>query len=149
MAARGLPRQRGAAVQRVSTGVHGLADNMHNGGWLRFDGARTAEERATCYVTLRRPDLAVPLLRHALRERLSVRRRGSALIDLATVGVQRGDAAWAAYYGAAALDAERQSRSGVLKQKLRTLHAHLVPFGDGVHVRHLRQQIAVALTPAA
>lgn len=129
--------------------VHHLTGTVHNGGWLRFDGSRTTEERATCYVTLRRPDLAEPLLQDVLGGRRSVRRRGSALTDLATVGVQRGDAAQAVFYGAAALDAERQSRSGVLKQKLRTLHTQLVPLGEDPHVRHLQQHIAATLTPTA
>jgi hypothetical protein len=133
----------------AAEGVHSLAGNMHNGGWLRFDGTRTTEERATCYVTLRRPDLAEPLLHDVLGGRLSVRRRGSALTDLATTGVQRGDVAQVVFFGAAALDTERQSRSGVLKQKLRTLHTQLAPFGEDPHVRHLQQQIAAALTPAA
>lgn len=36
--------------------VHRLTGPAHNGGWLRFDGSRLAEERGTCYVELKRPD---------------------------------------------------------------------------------------------
>ncbi|MFG1953964.1 transcriptional regulator [Micromonospora sp. NPDC048830] len=132
----------------AADGVHNLTGVVHNGGWLRFDGARTTEERATCYVTLRRPDQAEPLLHQALDGRLSIRRRGSALTDLATLGVYRSDVAQVVFYGAAALDAERQSRSGVLKQKLRTLQTQLTPFGGDPHVQHLQRQITATLTSA-
>jgi transcriptional regulator with XRE-family HTH domain len=38
--------------------VHQLSGKIHTDGWLRFDGSRLPEERGTCYVALRRPDLA-------------------------------------------------------------------------------------------
>jgi hypothetical protein len=68
-----------------------LSDSASNGGWLRFDGSRLAEERGACYVQLRRPDLAENALHDASRQDLSARRRASVLTDLATIGVQRGD----------------------------------------------------------
>ncbi len=38
--------------------VHVLDGSSHNGGWLRFNGARLPEERGACYLRLGRPDLA-------------------------------------------------------------------------------------------
>jgi transcriptional regulator with XRE-family HTH domain len=125
--------------------VHLLTNPVHNRGWLRFDGSRIAEERGSCYVALGRPDLAEPILADTLNHSLSVRRRGIVLTDLALIGVQRGDAHQAVHYGAAALDTERQSHSGVLKQRLQGLQEELRQFGDDQHVRHLSQEIAVAV----
>jgi hypothetical protein len=122
-----------------------LGGMIHNGGWLRFDGSRTAEERGTCYVTLHRPDLAEPLLERVLRQRLSIRRRGAALTDLALVGAQLGDPQRIVFYGAAALDAEQQSGSGALKQRLHGLHAQLGPFRGDPHVYHLSRQLDAVL----
>ncbi|MEV0003003.1 transcriptional regulator [Micromonospora sp. NPDC050980] len=126
--------------------VRSLTGEVHNGGWLRFDGSRTTEERGSCYVALGRPDLAEPVLMEAVSQGLSVRRRGIVMTDLALVGVQRGDVYQAVHFGAAALDAERQSRSGLLKQRLLDLRAELKPFGGDHHVRHLTQQITAAVT---
>lgn len=71
--------------------VHTLTGQINNGGWLRFDGSRLAEERGTCYLELRRPDLADKSLTAALELDLSPRRRGAVLAELATLGVERGD----------------------------------------------------------
>jgi transcriptional regulator with XRE-family HTH domain len=71
--------------------VHGLGAGMHNGGWLRFDGSRLAEERGTCFVRLGRLDLAESALTEALKMKLSMRRRGSVLTDLAILGTLRRD----------------------------------------------------------
>jgi hypothetical protein len=75
-----------------------------NGGWLRFDGSRLAEDRASCYVQQRRPDLAEPILLELLKKHPSGRRRGIALADLAAVSAQRPDVLRLVTYGAAALD---------------------------------------------
>ena len=125
--------------------VHQLRGEVHNGGWLRFDGTRMAEERGTCYVTLRRPDRAQLALQEALGARLSIRRRGAVLTDLAVVGAQRRDVHQIVLYGAAALDAERQSRSGMLKRKLRGLRRQMALFTDDRHVGHLNDQITAAI----
>jgi transcriptional regulator with XRE-family HTH domain len=50
-----------AACQRAldaAEQVRELSGDASNGGWLRFDGSRLAEERGACYVQLRRSDLA-------------------------------------------------------------------------------------------
>ena len=72
------------------------------------------EERGTCYVQLRRPDLAEVALSDALRQKLSLRRRGIVLTDLAMVGVQRRDLDRIVMYADAALDTARQTGSGVM-----------------------------------
>ncbi|MET7947421.1 transcriptional regulator [Micromonospora sp. NPDC005324] len=127
--------------------VNHLPGRVHNGGWLRFDGSRLAEERGACYVELRRPDLAEPVLSGALSQTLSTRRRGTVLTDLALVGVQRSDVHQIVLYGSAALDTARQSGSGVVGSKLNQLHHRLRPFLADTHVRHLNRQIS-ALTRA-
>jgi hypothetical protein len=50
-----------AACQRAldaTEGVRELSGDASNGGWLRFDSSRLAEERGACYVQLQYPDLA-------------------------------------------------------------------------------------------
>jgi hypothetical protein len=125
--------------------VQQLTGQVHNGGWLRFDGTRLAEERGACYVELRRPDLAEAVLTDALSQCLSTRRRGGVLTDLATVAVFRRDPIQLVMYGDAALDTARQTGSWVIARKLQRLQTHLCPFLADSHVRHLDTQIS-ALT---
>ena len=61
--------------------VQALSGQIHNGGWLRFDGSRLAEERGACYLQLGRPDLAEEVLTTALAQDLSLRRRGAVLTE--------------------------------------------------------------------
>ncbi|MFY9806727.1 MAG: hypothetical protein WAK86_05610, partial [Pseudonocardiaceae bacterium] len=84
--------------------VHQLEGQIHNGGWLRFDGSRLPEERGTCYVALQRPDLAEEALSDALSLNLSTRRHGSVVTDLAMLGAQRRDVDQLVTYANAALD---------------------------------------------
>jgi transcriptional regulator with XRE-family HTH domain len=121
--------------------VQGLAQ-PGNGGWLRFDGSRLVEDRASCYVQQRRPDLAEPILLGLLRKHQTGRRRGIALVDLATVSAQRPDVLRLVSYGAAAVDHTRQTESGVVLRKLRNLRPELVPFQRDPHVRNLDNEIA-------
>lgn len=53
------------AMDRAET-VRDLTADSVNGGWLRFDGARLAEERGARYVQLGRLDLAEETLKGAL-----------------------------------------------------------------------------------
>jgi tetratricopeptide (TPR) repeat protein len=122
--------------------VHHLTGQVHNSGWLRFEGSRLAEERGTCYVELRRPDLAETALNDALRQNLSARRRGSVLTDLAMTGVQRRDPDRIVTYATTALDTARHTGSGVIGRKLQGLQTHLSPFLDNSRVRYLNIQIA-------
>ncbi|OZM69969.1 transcriptional regulator [Amycolatopsis antarctica] len=117
-------------------------------GWLRFTGSRLAEERGSCFVELGRPDLAEPALNEALARSLSVRRRGSVLTDLATVGARRGDAEQVVLYGGAAVDAARHTGSaGYVGRKLATLKPQLKPLLADKHVRNLDRQIATFTDP--
>ena len=121
--------------------VRGLTGEAHNGGWLRFDGSRLAEERGTCYVTLGRPDLAESALTNALAGTLTARRRASVLTDLAAVGAQRRDPDQVVAFADAALEAAHQTGSGVIRNKLRTLQPRLAPLLSNKQVRQLNDNI--------
>jgi tetratricopeptide (TPR) repeat protein len=133
-----------AACQRAldaAEQVRELSDDSSNGGWLRFDGSRLAEERGGCYVQLRRPDLAEIALSDALRPDLSVRRRASVLTDLAMVRLQRGDVDQLTSHAQAALDIAVRTGSGFVSRKLQELQVHLTSFIGNSRVRQLDQQI--------
>ena len=126
----------------VAEQVHNLRGEIQNGGWLRFDGSRLAEERGTCYIQLQRPDLAEPALADAVGQNLSVRRRGSVLTDLAVLGAQRRDLDQMITYANAAVEMVLQTGSGVIVCKLKGLQLHLPPFLKDVRVRDLNRRIA-------
>ncbi|MEU1150602.1 helix-turn-helix transcriptional regulator [Streptomyces sp. NPDC005863] len=104
-----------------------------NGGWLRFDGSRLAEERGARYVQLGRFDLAEHSLQAALRldalaPGLSPRRRGAVLTDLAAIGARRHDVDQLTTYAGQALTLARESSSGYVARRLgalRTAYASL------------------------
>jgi transcriptional regulator with XRE-family HTH domain len=121
--------------------VNDLGGSVHNGGWLRFDGSRLAEERGACYIQLRQPDLAEPILLDALDQGPSLRRRGGVLTDLAMAGVQRRDPDQVVMYASAALDLARHTHSGVIGHRLTHLRQHLTPLRADGHIRHLSRQI--------
>jgi tetratricopeptide (TPR) repeat protein len=126
-----------------------INDPLPSRGWLRFEGSRLSEERGGCYVELGDTDRAETTLTPLLDQRLSPRRRGSLLTDLATIAAQRGDTTQLVSHGYAALDAARQTSStGYLGRKLTTLAAHIQPFTGDTHVRNLHQRIT-DLTPTA
>lgn len=125
----------------VAEQVQELVGDVSNGGWLRFDGSRLAEERGSCYVQLWRPDLAEITLSDALRQNLSARRRGSVLTDLAMVGVQRGDVNQLVTYADAALEMVVQTGSGFISRKLQGLGDRLAPLLGNSQVRQLNQRI--------
>ncbi len=134
-----------AACQRAldaAEGVRELSGDASNGGWLRFDGSRLAEERGACYVQLRCPDLAGATLGDTLHQNLSARRRVSVLTDLAIIGVQRGDVNRIITYADAALEVAEQTRSGFISRKLQDLQGHLVPLLGNSRVRLANQRIA-------
>ncbi|MEV0260762.1 helix-turn-helix transcriptional regulator [Streptomyces sp. NPDC050617] len=122
--------------------VHSLSGAVHNGGWLRFDGSRLAEERGTCLVRLGRFDLAEGALNEALRTTPSRRRRGSVLTDLAFLGAQRRDVDQIISYAGDALDLARQSASGYAARRLHSLQPRLVPFLSDRRVSDLNDRIA-------
>ncbi|MEV6522704.1 transcriptional regulator [Longispora sp. NPDC051575] len=129
--------------------VHQLTGKIHTEGWLRFDGSRLPEERGTCYVTLRRPDLAERALTDALRMDLSARRRGNVLTDLATLGLQRGDLDQVVGHARAAMDLARQTGSGVIGRKLQGLQAQLTPLLINRHIRQLDHELTTVTGTSA
>ena len=105
-------------------------------------GSRLADDRASCYVQQRRPDLAEPILLGLLNQHQSGRRRGIALVDLATVSAQRPDVLRLVTYGAAAVDHTRHTNSGVVLRKLQNLRPTLADLRSDPHVRNLDDEIA-------
>ena len=135
-----------AACQRaldIAEQVRELSGDASNGGWLRFDGSRLAEERGACYVQLRCPDLAENALGEVLRQDLSARRRASALADLAIIGLQRGDVNQLITHAEAALEIAARTGSGFISRRLQALHGHLTPLLGNNQVRQLDHQIMV------
>lgn len=122
--------------------VAGLTSHASNGGWLRFDGSRLAEERGARYVQLGRLDLAEDALKDALdQERLasghSFRRRGAVLADLAAIGAKRRDSEQVLEYGTEAIQLARESNSGYVARRLRSLNAELGVFGRDQRIAEL------------
>jgi tetratricopeptide (TPR) repeat protein len=122
--------------------VRELAGPVHNGGWLRFDGARLSEERGTCYVSLHRPDLAETALTKALASTLSARRRGGVLVDLAALGAQLGDPDRLIIHGRAAAQLARETGSGVIKRKLCALQNNIGAMASDRRVKDLDCEIS-------
>ncbi|MBO1413510.1 helix-turn-helix transcriptional regulator [Streptomyces sp. FH025] len=122
--------------------IHSLRGQVHNGGWLRFDGSRLAEERGTCYTRLGRPDLAEEALAEALNQPLSPRRRASVLTDLAILGVQQRDSDRLLFYAGEALSVAQQNGSGYVGRKLRELQGRLEPLKADRRISALSSQIA-------
>ena len=134
----------------IAEEVQHLPADSSNGGWLRFDGSRLAEERGARYVELGRLDLAENALTDALRQAQlakgsSYRRRGAVLADLATIGARRQDIDQALDYGHQALDLAKRSGSGYIARRLQSLRSELGPVARDVRVSELNAEIA-ALT---
>ncbi|WP_199185581.1 helix-turn-helix domain-containing protein [Streptomyces carminius] len=126
--------------------VVSLVGTVQNGGWLRFDGARLAEERGARYVQLGRLDLAEHALRNALgqgdlTEGRSFRRRGSVLVNLAAIGAKRKDPDQVITYAGEALRLARESSSGYIARRLQTLGYGLGPLSRDTRVAELKAEI--------
>ncbi len=135
-----------AACQRAldrAEQVHYLSRPASNGGWLRFDGSRLAEQRGACFTKLERPELAEPALHEALGLDLSERRRGLVLVDLALVALQRHEIDEACGYGEQAIEIARRGASGVIKRRLLDLRKRLDPFSYSPYVKRFIQQLAL------
>jgi transcriptional regulator with XRE-family HTH domain/tetratricopeptide (TPR) repeat protein len=122
--------------------VHGLSGQVHNGGWLRFDGSRLAEQRGACYTRLGRYDLAETALADALTRRLSPRRQGGVLTDLALLGIQRGDVDQVVTYGGTAVKLARHTGSGWVRRRLQETQERLKPLGSDARITELDDDIA-------
>lgn len=121
--------------------------NMAPVGWLRFTGDRIDEESAGCYIKLGRPERAEQLLIPLLDGPLSARRRASVLVDLSAAGALRGDPVQAVWFGGAAVDIGRHTRSGYIAQRLGHLQRDLWPLQNDRYVAHLDSQIATLIKP--
>jgi transcriptional regulator with XRE-family HTH domain/tetratricopeptide (TPR) repeat protein len=108
--------------------VYLLNRPVANGGWLRFDGSRLAEQRGACFTRLERPELAEPALREALTLDLSARRRGLVVSDLALVALQRHEIEESCGYGEMTIEIARNCPSGIIKRRLADLGSRVAPF---------------------
>jgi hypothetical protein len=122
---------------------------VHNGGWMRFDGTRLAEETGACYLKLQRFDLAEPALTTALSQALSDRRRGQVLTDLALLAIHRHDLDQACAYGGEAAQIAWQTTSGFLARKLTQLQARLPAPASDSRLRDLHDRINTITTRTA
>lgn len=128
------------AAQEVTASAAG------NGGWLRFDGSRLAEERGARYVQLGRLDLAESSPQEALRQEefapgLSLRRRGAVLTDLASIGAKRRDVEQLVSYAHQAVDLARASSSGYIVRRLSALRAEFADLGSDRRVAELDTEL--------
>jgi transcriptional regulator with XRE-family HTH domain len=126
--------------------VSDLGGEVSNGGWLRFDGSRLAEERGARYLQLNRLGLAEAALKDALglpplASGNSFRRRGAVLVDLAAIGAKRKDSEQVVQYGLEALRLARASRSGYVARRLQTLTAELGTFGRDRRIAELKAEV--------
>ncbi|MBT2452175.1 helix-turn-helix transcriptional regulator [Streptomyces sp. ISL-43] len=139
------------AMDQAET-VRDLTADSVNGGWLRFDGARLAEERGSRYVQLGRLDLAEGALKDALEQTAlaagqSYRRRGAVLTDLAAIGAKRRDVEQVVAYGREAISLARASASGYVARRLQALCDEFGPLSRDHRVAELGAEIATLSTP--
>lgn len=124
----------------LAEGVRDVKNGM-NGTWLRFDGERILEERGACFVKLKQPDLAEPVLQEALLHHpLPTRRRGMVLSDLALAAVMHGDVERACILGNEVIQIAQLGASGVLKKGLSVLQMQLSPFAMNSDVKDFNAQ---------
>ncbi|MER5493638.1 helix-turn-helix transcriptional regulator [Streptomyces sp. NPDC002490] len=129
-----------------------LGTESTNGGWLRFDGTRLAEERGARYVQLGRLDLAEETLKQALAQTAlasgqSYRRRGAVLADLAAVGAKRRDPEQVVAYGREAVRLAQASSSGYVARRLQALCDEFSALSRDRRVAELGAEIAALSTP--
>ncbi|MGW7344923.1 helix-turn-helix transcriptional regulator [Streptomyces sp. NPDC054854] len=132
--------------------VRDLASDSTNGGWLRFDGTRLAEERGARYLKLGRLDLAEETLNCALHQAAllsgqSYRRKGVVLADLAAIGARRRDAEQLIAYGWQAIHLAQASSSGYIARRLLALCDEFGPMRHDRRVAELGAGIAMLNTP--
>ncbi|MGR3931486.1 helix-turn-helix transcriptional regulator [Streptomyces sp. BRA346] len=126
--------------------VADMTGRAQNGGWLRFDGSRLAEERGARYVQLGRLDLAEQVLQSALRqgalaEGQSYRRRGAVLANLAAIGVKRKDPEQVVVHARKAIHLARESSSGYVTRRLQDLRTDFGPLARDVRVAEVDAEI--------
>ncbi|MFE9852523.1 helix-turn-helix transcriptional regulator [Streptomyces sp. NPDC005576] len=139
------------AMDQAET-VRNLTADSGGGGWLRFNGARLAEERGSRYVQLGRLEIAEKILAPALEETAlahgqSYRRRGAVLADLAFIGAKRRDVEQVVAYGSEAIALARASASGFIARRLLALCDEFGPLSRDPRVAELGAEIAALSTP--
>lgn len=77
-----------------------------------------------------------------------MRRRAGVLTDLALLGVQRRDPEQVVAFTAEAVEAARQTGSGVINRKLRGLQQYLLPLLRDRRIRRLNDDITALTRPA-
>ncbi|MEU3468337.1 helix-turn-helix domain-containing protein [Streptomyces sp. NPDC006687] len=132
--------------------VQHLGEDSSNGGWLRFDGTRLAEERGARYVRLGRFDLAEEALsralgQHALAFGHSYRRRGAVLADLALIGVKHRDPDQVLIHAREALRLAHASSSGYIIRRLRGLCEEFGPLVRDRRMAELGAEITALRAP--
>lgn len=138
------------AMDRAET-VRDLDPNGINGGWLRFDGARLAEERGARYLQLGHLDLAEDALTRALKQEAlahgqSYRRGGAVLTNLAAIGAKRRDPEQVVAYGKEAVALARASGSAYAARRLQGLCDEFGPLSGDHRVGELGAEIAMLST---
>nr|BBH91730.1 hypothetical protein KTC_64810 [Thermosporothrix sp. COM3] len=131
------------AFERAEEGQH--LQGASNGTWLRFQGDRVPEEKGACFVLLKQPARALPLLEQALTQTTStVRRRGLVLRDLALASLQQQHVEHACLYAEQLLGLVQEGHSGLLLKALHIIRAALKPYQQQASVkrfeRHFREQ---------
>ncbi len=111
-----------------------------NGGWLRFDSSRLLEQRGACFVKLKQPNLAKPILRQALQQDITYRRRGMILTDLALASLQEGNIDQSCSYAQQAVDIAAHG-SGMLRKSVFTVRQQLEPYIEMSAVTELDQRL--------
>jgi tetratricopeptide (TPR) repeat protein len=125
--------------------VRQLGVDSQNGGWLRFDGSRLAEERGSCYVRLGQHGMAEEILSAALNQTASARRRCGILTDLTRIAAERRDSESILAHGNAALMLAHQTGSGCIARKLTGLRQDLELLRGDRRIAQMSAEIA-ALT---
>lgn len=112
------------ALERAS-GVMALSGPVGNGGWLRFDGARLPEQRASCLVALGHFDQAEAELTAALRQTTTPRRTAAIRCDQARIALFQHDYDTANYHIEATSRLASRTGSSYITAKLTTLGAEM------------------------
>jgi len=129
------------ALERAGE-VHHIAGTRPP-AWTRFDGSRLAALQGACYVRLKEPALAMPVLEKALQQQTnSSRRRGMILSDLAVASIQQGQIENACTYANELVNISAQLSSGFLRSNLAQIQQQLTPFSVSTPVKSLEKHIA-------
>lgn len=108
--------------------------------WTRFDKSRLPALQGACYVRLKQPDLAEPLLLEALQQHTqSDRRRAMVLTDLAGAALQQADVEKACMYAEEVATLADHNSSGFLRNNVFKIQEQLTPFADVEVVKTLKK----------